>query len=219
MRPSSPDPPAVADHHARVSQLGTRIGSVIELFELRHVLDVAALEQIRREMAAARGDPATVLGPSAEQRVASSARRATQVPVSESARAIVVDRLARLRPRVAAYLGRRLDSIEEPQFVRYGPGDYFVAHQDGNTPLVVDDSRLRRVTVVIFLSAQSAHPAPETFCGGSLVLHGGFGQDARHVTVTPAAGMLVAFPAETTHEVLPITHGERLTVVSWYRSL
>jgi hypothetical protein len=25
------------------------------------------------------------------------------------------------------------------------------------------------------------------------------------------------FPAETTHEVLPITHGERLSVVSWYR--
>jgi predicted 2-oxoglutarate/Fe(II)-dependent dioxygenase YbiX len=30
-------------------------------------------------------------------------------------------------------------------------------------------------------------------------------------------GSLVAFRSETTHEVIPVTHGERFTVVSWYR--
>jgi SM-20-related protein len=74
------------------------------------------------------------------------------------------------------------------------------------------------VSVVIFLSAQSEHPAPETFCGGSLVLHAPFGQAEPRLTLAPAPGTLVAFPSETTHEVLPITHGERLSVVSWYRS-
>jgi SM-20-related protein len=110
-----------------------------------------------------------------------------------------------------------LDGVEEPQFLRYGPGDYFVAHQDGNTPLVYDESRFRKVSVVIFLSAQSEYPTPETFCGGALVLHGSVGQGEPPVTLAPAPGTLVAFPAETTHEVLPITHGERLSVVSWYR--
>ena len=60
--------------------------------------------------------------------------------------------------------------------------------------------------MVIFLSA------PGTFGGGSLVLHAD-----PAVTLAPAPGTLVAFPSETTHEVLPITHGERLSVVSWYR--
>jgi predicted 2-oxoglutarate/Fe(II)-dependent dioxygenase YbiX len=34
----------------------------------------------------------------------------------------------------------------------------------------------------------------------------------------PAApGTLVAYRAETTHEVTPLTHGERFTVATWFR--
>jgi SM-20-related protein len=32
-----------------------------------------------------------------------------------------------------------------------------------------------------------------------------------------APGTLVAYRAETTHEVTPVTHGERFTIVSWFR--
>jgi predicted 2-oxoglutarate/Fe(II)-dependent dioxygenase YbiX len=125
--------------------------------------------------------------------------------------------LERLQPRIEAHFGRSLAGFEEPQFLRYGPGDYFVAHQDGNTPLVHDESRFRRVSAVIFLSARSEQPMPGTFCGGSLVLHAPVGHAGPPLTLAPAPGTLVAFPAETTHEVLPITHGERLSIVSWYR--
>ena len=92
----------------------------------------------------------------------------------------------------------------------YGPGDYFVAHQDGGTPLVHDDSRFRKASVVICLSA------PGTLSGGSLMLHASFGRDESPQSLAPAPATLVAFPSETTHEVLPITDGERLSVVSWY---
>ncbi|MCA1578026.1 MAG: 2OG-Fe(II) oxygenase [Acidobacteria bacterium] len=30
-------------------------------------------------------------------------------------------------------------------------------------------------------------------------------------------GTLIAFRAETTHEVTPVTHGERYSMVSWFR--
>jgi predicted 2-oxoglutarate/Fe(II)-dependent dioxygenase YbiX len=162
-------------------------------------------------MTVARGDPATVLDSAGQRRLASSARKATQVAVSESARSVVVGLLERLALRIESHFGRPLDGFEEPQFLRYGPGDYFVAHQDGFTPLVHDDSRFRKVSAVIFLSA------PETFSGGSLVLHPPLGHDEPPRSLAPAPGTLVAFPSETTHEVLPITDGERLTVVSWYR--
>jgi SM-20-related protein len=168
-------------------------------------------------MRAVEGGPATVLGSKPQHRVTSSARKATRITVGDAARTAVATLLARLQPRIEAHFGRSLDGFEEPQFLRYGPGDYFVAHQDGNTPLVHDESRFRKVTVVIFLSKQSEHPMPETFCGGSLVLHGALGETEQRVTPVPAPGTLVAFPSETTHEVLPITHGERLSVVSWYR--
>jgi SM-20-related protein len=172
--------------------------------EIDAVLDAARLEEIRHEMAAGRGDAATVLG--AGQRIASSARKATHVTVSAAARVVVVAVLEQLEPRIESHFGRSLDGYEEPQFLRYGPGDYFVAHQDGNTPLVHDESRFRKVSVVIFLSA------PEAYSGGSLMLH-----TEPPLTFAPLAGTLLAFPSETTHEVLPITDGERLSVVSWYR--
>lgn len=184
---------------------------MIEHLVVEHALDAGALEQIRGEMTMARGDPATVLGVAGRRRVASSARKATQVAVSEPARAVVTGLLERLEHRVGSHFGRRLDGFEEPQFLRYGPGDHFVAHQDGNTALVHDDSRFRKVSVVVFLSA------PETFSGGALVLHAPFGHDEPARSLAPAPGTLVAFASETTHEVLPITEGERLSVVSWYR--
>jgi predicted 2-oxoglutarate/Fe(II)-dependent dioxygenase YbiX len=190
---------------------------VIDLLQLDHILDAATIERIRKEMLAAEGQPATVLGSIPERTLTSSGRRATRIAVCEAARAAVVGVLDSVQPRIAAHLGRDLGRFEEPQFLRYGPGDYFVAHQDGNTPLVHDESRFRQVSVVIFLSAQSEHPMPGTFCGGSLVLHPPFGRPEAPLALISRPGTLVAFPSETTHEVLPITHGERLSVVSWYR--
>jgi predicted 2-oxoglutarate/Fe(II)-dependent dioxygenase YbiX len=190
---------------------------VIELLEIDRVLDAATLDRIRREMHPAMGEPATVLGLTPQQRVTSTARKATRIAVSEAARSTVMGLLESLQPRIEAHFGRSLDGFEEPLFLRYGPGDYFVAHQDGNTPLIHDESRFRKVSVVIFLSAQSEDPVPETFCGGSLVLHGQFGEGEPPLSLAPDPGTLVAFPSETTHEVLPITHGERLSIVSWYR--
>jgi SM-20-related protein len=50
------------------------------------------------------------------------------------------------------------------------------------------------------------------------VLHGRYQEPEQRVPLAPAPGTLVAFAAETTHEVTPIAHGERLSIVSWYRS-
>src|SRR4051812_34669811 len=170
-------------------------------------------------MRAAGGVPARVTGagPDPGLAAAASVRKATRVAVSHAGHAAVTRMLEEQRPRIEARFGRALDGCEEPQFLRYGPGDYFVAHQDGNTPLIHDESRFRKVSVVIFLSEQSEHPRPDTFGGGSLVLHGPLSGPDLRIALAPAPGTLVAFPSEATHEVMPITHGERLSIVSWYR--
>jgi SM-20-related protein len=180
--------------------------------EIEHVLDRPELERIAAAMREG-GEPATVSGLAPEGRATSVARRATSVAVPEPVRATVAGLLEELRPRIADHFGRSLDACEEPQFLRYGEGDYFVAHQDGNTPLVHDDTRFRKVSVVIFVSERS------DYTGGALVLHDGLGPSERSVELAPPAGTLVAYPSETTHEVLPLAGGERLTIVSWYRAV
>src|SRR5205085_1516987 len=60
-------------------------------------------------------------------------------------------------------------------------------------------------------------PLPETYGGGELMLHGPYGSREPPVRADAQPGTLVAFRAETTHEVTPVTHGERFTIVSWYR--
>jgi SM-20-related protein len=193
---------------------------VVEHLEIADALDGATLERIRGEMRGADGAPARVTGAGPEPGPAAtpSVRKATQVAVSHVSRAAVTRMLEAQLQRIEAHFGRPLDEFEDPQFLRYGSGDYFVAHQDGNTPLIRDESRFRKVSVVIFLSEQSEHPTPAAYCGGSLVLHGPFPRSDVRKSLAPAPGTLVAFPSETTHEVTPITHGERLSIVSWYRA-
>jgi predicted 2-oxoglutarate/Fe(II)-dependent dioxygenase YbiX len=48
------------------------------------------------------------------------------------------------------------------------------------------------------------------------VFHGPYPDYDLRVPLAPSPGTLVAFRAETTHEVTPVTHGERVTIVSWY---
>ena len=176
--------------------------------EIPDALDRAALERVRDEMRGGGGDRATVSG-EGPGRSASLARRATEVEVSPEARDEVAALLERLRPRLGEHFGRPLDEIEPPQFLRYLEGDYFVAHQDGNTPVLHDDTRFRKVSVVLF--------AGDGYSGGELMLHEGYGPSDASVALAPPPGTLVAYPSETTHEVRPVTAGERLTVVSWYR--
>jgi predicted 2-oxoglutarate/Fe(II)-dependent dioxygenase YbiX len=39
---------------------------------------------------------------------------------------------------------------------------------------------------------------------------------AEPIDIVPQRGLLVAFPAETVHEVLPVIDGHRDTVVDWF---
>ena len=188
--------------------------SGIDLLEIDDFLDGSTCGALRAELLAASGGPATVSG--AAGAVQPLVRRVTRATMPAATRARVTSLLMARKDELERHFALALSSCEEPQFLRYQAGDFFVAHQDGNTPLIHDDSRFRKVSAVIFLSAFSLSPAPESYGGGALVLHGPTSGPALRVPLTPAPGTLICFRAETTHEVLPVTHGERFTIVSWY---
>ena len=174
------------------------------LYLSRDFLGARECAELIEEVRAAAGGPATVYRPGSQSPVDERVRRTTRHMLSEGTTERVRQMLLRRMDEVAAHFRIELHDCEPPQFLRYSEGDFFVAHQDGNTEqLQYDHIRVRRVSVVVFLNGQSEEPGAGTFGGGSLVFY--------------EPDLLVAFRSETTHEVRPVTHGERFSVVCWYR--
>jgi SM-20-related protein len=190
---------------------------MIDLLAMDDFLDDAARGALLDELDRASGDAAMVSGGAMGSAVESLVRRTTKVAVSPETRAEIKRRLMERKGVLEAHFGVELGGCEEPQFLRYREGDFFVAHQDGNTPLIHDDTRHRKISAVAFLSPRSEDPAPGAYGGGSLVFHGRYPDIDLRVPAPADPGTLVAFRAETTHEVTPVTHGVRYTLVTWFR--
>lgn len=181
----------------------------------RGFLGAAACERLVAEMRGARAAPATVYGRVESGAVDERVRRTTRVFPSGETDELVRGLLLERAGAAGEHFGRRLSEVEEPQFLLYGMGGHFVAHQDGNTGLLRSERESRLVSAVVFLNTQAAAPGPGAYGGGTLVFHPrGAGEP---LSLAGEAGTLVLFRAETTHEVTPVTHGERFTVASWYR--
>lgn len=184
---------------------------MFHLLVVDHFLDAETRAALLRELESASGAEAEVYGSSAGGAVDARTRSTKKLVVARGTREMVRTALSSVQRTLEKHFAVALTSFEEPQFLRYQAGDFFVAHQDGNTPLIRDDTRHRRVSVVVFLSEESA------YSGGSLVLHGRYPDFDEHHHVPAAPGSLIAFSSETTHEVTPLTAGHRYTIVSWFR--
>ena len=79
----------------------------------------------------------------------------------------------------------------------------------------------RQVSVVLFLNSESEIPNPDAYAGGSLTLYGLLQEplwEKYGFSLKGETGLLVAFRSDVFHEVIPVTEGERFTVVSWFFS-
>ncbi len=184
-----------------------------DLFVVTPFLEPSLRDAILAEMKDAAGSAALVYGCTGSGAVDESARRTFRVKPANETAAVVIQKLLALKDAIEKHFDVVLKECEEPQFLRYREGDFFVAHQDGNTGMLRLETEQRLISTVIFLSRESESPQPDAYSGGSLVL-----SNLRERYRVPAEpGMLVAFRSETTHEVTPVTHGERYSIASWYR--
>jgi SM-20-related protein len=100
----------------------------------------------------------------------------------------------------------------------YQEGDFYSVHADGGKDGDVPTTRERKVSVGIFLNAQTEQPAEGTYCGGSLTFYGLIDDPRWHTYGFPLKsepGLLIAFRSDVPHQVPPVTHGKRHTIVSW----
>jgi SM-20-related protein len=189
--------------------------SHFDLHLVSDFFDVETCRELIAEMQFSPASPAVTYGQDKAGSINEKIRKVTRRLPSTETVANVTRRLMEYREKIGAHFGINLSACEDPQFLCYRVGDFFVAHQDGNTGLLLlDRDQSRRVSISIFLNQQSEEPEVGAYGGGSLVF-----SDWRHNRVLQLrgeAGTLVAFRSETTHEVIPITHGERYSIVSWY---
>jgi len=189
------------------------------LLVAKQFLEPQKCREIVAEMRASQADAATVYARSTSGGVDQGVRQTLRSRPSPTTVDFVTQRFLDCKQTLEAHFAVTLAECEDPQFLRYREGDFFVAHQDGNTGLLRLDSESRLVSLVIFLSLESTSPQEDAHCGGSLVFTNlrprPNEEEKFHLPGEP--GMLVAFRSETTHEVTPVTHGERYSIVSWFR--
>ena len=188
-----------------------------DLLIIPDVLDDEACSRIVNEMNAGTGRPGEVYGRGSEGTIDTRVRLVDRVTMAPLLVAEITERLVATKPELERHFGTAPTILEPVQFLRYEPGGYFVAHQDGNTSLIHDESRFRRFSIVVFLNDRCEKDIPGTYDGGALMLHGSYPDHDLREPVEGKRGSMAAFRSETTHEVTPVTRGRRYTVVSWFR--
>ncbi len=183
---------------------------------VENFLDAPACARLIDEIRHAKRYDALTYGKGDSGSVDNRVRRVQSATLGRETVAWVASKLDDYLPCLRKHFNLAPGGWEDPQFLRYATGDFFVAHQDGNTGLMqLDSDRLRRVSVSIFLNTENDMPGPDCYCGGSLV----FTDRATNekIAVRGEPGKLIAFRSELTHEVTPVTWGERFAIVTWYR--
>jgi SM-20-related protein len=193
------------------------LAASLELFLDGAFFDARECEELLAELRAAGGSAATVYDRDAPGSVDERMRRAARLSPARETVEFVRRRLDERTPALEEHFRVTLAGCEEPQFLRYDAGGFFVAHQDGGTGLIRSERELRKVSVVVFLNRQTDSQEPDSYCGGPLVLHARLiSSEDERLPLACEPGTLAAFRSATTHEVLPVTGGERYTIACWF---
>jgi len=186
------------------------LGCAINFFAVERFLDEQECQRLRGVMRESPLAAATVARGTAPTDYAADEerRRTRRSAVSADEQASFVAKLEAVRENAAAHFGEALAKTEEPQFLIYRTGDFFVRHTDRDRAGL----KARTISIIVFLS----EPGPATYLGGDLKFTGYFNDRETHLTLRPSEGLLIAFPSHIPHEVTPVESGERFTIVSWF---
>lgn len=190
-------------------------------------VDAQLCEELSAAMRAADGARSAVYDDKGERPIIDDVvRRSYTLHIADPLKSKVEDAMRTLHLRVERDFESHLLAPDRFDFLRYGPGDRFVAHVDAPRYERGDqaDVRLtrRRVSVVLFVNDGDGVGDTGGYEGGNLLIRAYEGADDELTTLgfglPQAAGTVVAFPAQLWHEVTPVVTGQRLTVVGWFCS-
>lgn len=191
------------------------------LFVLPDFFDLEFRLELCRQIAVAPPQKATVLKSNGEERLDLDSRNVDFSILPKETRSSLKQRLVSIQPALEKHFGERLATCEVPQCLSYRPGHFFTLHQDVGGYEAGEGIGRRRVSVVVFLNRQSQEPSEDAYGDGQLTFYGlleGPHWEKCAFPLNAEPGLLIAFPSEKWHEVKPVSHGRRFTVVTWFRA-
>jgi SM-20-related protein len=189
------------------------------LFVASRFLDPSYSAALCREMTASPTGEALIVARNGEEHFDEDIRKVDCRILATESRTALQHRLRGLMPALEKHFSVALADCEPPECLIYHPGYFFKPHRDGGYSGNNAHTRRRRVSVVIFLNRESEVPAADAYGQGHLSFYDLLDGPHWNRCVFPLnadPGLLVAFPSEMLHEVTPVVHGRRFTVVSWF---
>lgn len=177
--------------------------------------------ELCRHLTSAPSEKAVVIDLNGVETINLGSRNVDICLVSKELTAPLLQRLLEIKPDLEKHFGMRLIDCEDPQYLNYDSGDFFKPHQDIGGYEGKHAIRCRRVSVVIFLNRESEEQADGAYGGGQLTFYGlleGPQWETLPLSLNAEPGLLIAFPSDKWHEVKPVSHGRRLTVVTWFHA-
>ena len=106
------------------------------------------------------------------------------------------------------WFGYNLIGVEGIQFTKYSykkdqDPDFYSSHKDTT---LLPGGTVRKLSFTIQLSD------PESYAGGDVILYNSL---IDTITLSRAQGSISFFPSYTIHEVVPVTKGDRYSLVAW----
>lgn len=129
----------------------------------------------------------------------------TNDPMSQKASQLALGALKRSEQALNFVFPRR---VPAPTISRYAAGMKYGAHTDAAFLPVAPEPLRSDVSCTLFISG------PQEYQGGELLIH--LGTEA--VPIKGAAGSAIFYPSTTLHEVMPISSGERIVMITFIES-
>lgn len=169
---------------------------------LRHFWSEEECTRVRTAMDAGILEAAEVVddGYALQQEV----RQSSYVEVTAPIQTWIDARLIEARVAAAMHFGVRLERNEGAGLLRYAHSGFYRRHVDaapgGEWPRVI--------SIALFLNGAGG----SSFSGGTLRL---YPPGREPFDIIPETGLLIAFPSDVPHEVLPVAGGARDVAVDW----
>lgn len=194
------------------------------IFVKRDFLDIPFCQQILAETRQTKiSRPGQIYMGKGESVVDESARKVQQTALSKLTVQTVYQQLRAIQPQLEEKFKVKLVGCEGPNFLFYQKGGFYLPHTDRDfSDEDFQHMNKRRVTAVIFVNGEGQNNemgTMDTYEGGALMFYELLKNEKASqygLSLNGQPGLLVAFDSDLTHEVQPVTAGERLTIVTWF---